>query len=347
MDMFGIHTNSESVLMPGVEFNDRITSLAGGPDRVHAIEWKDGQIPLNGDRIEIQSAGKPVYAWMDGDTLCLSSEAKTVYMSPLADCMFCGMDHLTKIRGLARLDASHVTGMESIFRGCRALQDLNGLENWKIMSVEDMNHAFADCSSLINTDALKDWKVLSVKDLNCMFQNCSSLTDLNGLARWSGRWAVGKTIRQSGGVETMAGMFSNCNSLKTLDGLDGWGEDMGGVQVLGVMFAGCKSLVDLSALENWDVSGAWLLVGMFQGCSSLTSLKGLENWRFQQIHSAQFRIEDMFRDCVSLRDISALRESGLTTDAKRLKETLFPGCPNIDYRMIQPPRRGLLAKIFR
>jgi surface protein len=142
---------------------------------------------------------------------------------------FEGMEKLTTIKGLNRLNTENITDMYSMFRGCSLLQelDLSNFNTGNVMNMEEMfkgchflkklnlstfdttkvksmARMFCDCSSLQELD-LRSFNTINVTDMSGMFYGCLSLQKIN-LESFRTR-----------NVTDMTGMFCGCSSLKKLD----------------------------------------------------------------------------------------------------------------------------------
>ena len=147
------------------------------------------------------------------------------------------------------------------------------------------------------------WRTTSLKDLNLPY----TVTDLTEFQYAD----VSK-------VWTMEGAFYGLANIESLEGLETW--DVSGCFTAKDMFSGCTKLKDLKALKNWNWKYLGNTQGMFFGCTALEKLDGLEDWTFPNLTSS---VEEMFRRCWKLNDISALRNwdvSKFTTTQKMFKE---------------------------
>ena len=147
------------------------------------------------------------------------------------------------------------------------------------------------------------WRTTSLKELNLPY----TVTDLTEFQYAD----VSK-------VWTMEGAFYGLAYIESLEGLETW--DVSGCFTAKDMFSGCTKLKDLKALKNWNWKYLGNTQGMFFGCTALEKLEGLEDWTFPNLTSS---VEEMFRRCWKLNDISALRNwdvSKFTTTQKMFKE---------------------------
>lgn len=154
------------------------------------------------------------------------SDCHSIYS---AERWFEGMEKLTTIKGLNRLNTENITDMYSMFRGCSLLQelDLSNFNTGNVMNMEEMfkgchflkklnlstfdttkvksmARMFRDCSSLQELD-LRSFNTINVTDMSGMFYGCLSLQKIN-LESFRTRNVTG-----------MTGMFARCSSLKKLD----------------------------------------------------------------------------------------------------------------------------------
>lgn len=109
-------------------------------------------------------------------TVVFNSSFKIFQPKSLAK-WFYNFRSLAEVKGIENLNASKVTDMSQMFRGCRELGqlDLSGLD---VSKVEDFSYAFYECWGL-HSLKLGGWYTLSATNMNRMFYNCSGFGELD------------------------------------------------------------------------------------------------------------------------------------------------------------------------
>ena len=196
-----------------------------------------------------------------------------------AGAMFDSFTNLTEIQGLANLDTSAATEMNSMFFGCKSLRSVD-LSHFDTSDVRSMDSMFYDCESLTSID-LSSFRTPWLEDMAGMFDGCKRLTsvDLSGF----------DTSR----VEYMYEMFDDCESLRSVD-LSGF--DTSQVILMSTIFANCSSLTSVD-LSDFDTTNVRNFDCMFFNCSSLTTIKVSEKWKIP----ADVHTYNMFYNCFNLR----------------------------------------------
>jgi len=175
---------------------------------------------------------------------------------------FDGLNQVTEIEGLDRIDTSGVTNMVAMFQSTHGLTGLD-VSNWDTSNVTDMAWMFNGAISLTELD-LSGWNTSRVTDMGVMFQSTHSLARLD-ISTWDTR-----------NVTSMGFMFTNARELASLD-VSNW--DVRNVRNMNSMFAGLSSLRSLD-LSNWDTRNVTSMNSMFAAVSSLRSLTLGRNFRF-------------------------------------------------------------------
>ena len=236
---------------------------------------------------------------------------------------FFNCSNLTDISGLASLDMSKATDLNSMFSGCGKLEDISAVGSWNTSAVTKMGSAFRGCASLRDVTPLAGWDLRSMASghmyrdsINCLFQNCDALTDIRALANWD-----------TSGITHFYGVFSGCKSLVDITPLSNWNTSSA-LDFL-EMFKNCVSLQSIESLKDWNVSKATNFTSMFCGCASLASLNGLSLWNTACAQS----FGEMFSECVGLNDLSAI--ATWQTDAATDFHAMFQGCISVeDYQSL-------------
>ena len=152
---------------------------------------------------------------------------------------FAGMSHLKSIAGMAYLNTSEVTEMNSMFSECKMMASLD-LSHLNTANVTDMSCMFNGFSSdESSTLDLSSFNTDKVTDMLSMFGGCRGLTSLY-LSSFN-----------TSDVTNMQEMFFNCSNLTTIYVDDGW--STAAVTSSDNMFTYCTSLVG-GAGTTYDAS---------------------------------------------------------------------------------------------
>ncbi len=192
---------------------------------------------------------------------------------------FRGMDNLTTISHIERLNTSSVTSMSRMFDGCSNLTSLD-LSEFNTSYVTHMDYMFNNCSKLASLEVYQ-FNTSEVTDMTCMFRGCSKLLVIS-LAGFN-----------TANVARMNGMFENCSSLKRL-----YTSNINTSKVISMMnmFKGCSSLTSLD-VKGFNTAKVNNMNSMFENCSSLTSLD-VSNFTFVENKS-----ENVFSGCSRLEKL--------------------------------------------
>lgn len=112
------------------------------------------------------------------------------------------INNIESITGLEYLNTSEVTGMTSMFEGCRKLTSLD-LSHFNTMKVVTMWSMFRSCQKIQALD-LSSFKTTNVKYMHSMFNGCEALTSLD-----ISHFDISK-------VTEMDYMFYDCPNLTTI-----------------------------------------------------------------------------------------------------------------------------------
>ncbi len=240
---------------------------------------------------------------------------------------FAEFTELTKIEGIANLNTSKVTDMNSIFFDCHSLENLD-LSNFDTSNVTDMSEMFKGGESLDRLD-LSSFDTSNVTDMSCMFS-------------WCGLASLNISSFNTSKVTDMSGMFHGCVSLDSLDlssfdtsnvtcmsemfhicgltSLDLSSFNTSKVTDMSCMFSACEGLTNLD-LSHFDTSNVTDMRGMFYDCRSL---KNLDISSFDT--SIVTNIFSMFEDCDVL---DSLDLSNFDTSNVWDMKKMFEGCKNL------------------
>ena len=117
--------------------------------------------------------------------------------------MFYGMEKLTTINHLSRLNTANITDMGDMFYDCEALTTLD-VSSFNTSNVTNMGDMFSWCLSLTSLD-LSNFDTANVTYMGWMFYNCSELSSIN-LSSFN-----------TTNVKNMYNMFNECSKLKVLN----------------------------------------------------------------------------------------------------------------------------------
>ncbi|MBQ3435472.1 MAG: BspA family leucine-rich repeat surface protein, partial [Bacilli bacterium] len=197
--------NNVTVKMKNLANNSSSMTPSSTDTTIQAIKkassLPNGFTPTAENTISSSTSEKPIYIYFDSTdgTMYYYSEADTLYLNEDCSNMFNGFRSLTDISGLADVDASEVTNINSFFALCRNLTDIDDLSDWDTSNITNMSSMFIGCSSLENIDGASDWDTSSVTNMSNMFNGCTLLEDINGASNWD-----------TSNVTNTSIMFSNC-----------------------------------------------------------------------------------------------------------------------------------------
>ena len=214
---------------------------------------------------------------------------------------FAGMQNLTNVAYITRLNTSKVTCMQNMFGICNSLTSLN-LSNFNTANVTDMSSMFLDCRSLTSLN-LSNFNTANVIRMDYMFYNCRSLTSLN------------VSNFNTANVTNMTLMFDDCKSLTSLN-LSNF--NTAKVEKMRGMFYGCRSLTSLN-VSKFNTAKVTDMVTMFYGCSSLTSLN-LSSFTLPAYST------EMMNGCTSLNSLT-VPSSGNTLSSDACLSVGTPSSP--------------------
>ena len=117
--------------------------------------------------------------------------------------MFYGMEKLTTINHLSRLNTANITDMSGMFCNCKSLTSLD-LSNFNTANVTNMGDMFYDCEALTTLD-VSSFNTSKVTNMGDMFSWCLSLTSLD-LSNFD-----------TANVTYMGWMFYNCSELSSIN----------------------------------------------------------------------------------------------------------------------------------
>ncbi len=218
---------------------------------------------------------------------------------------FSGLENLTGISNLDKLDTSQTTDMHEMFKNCKTLVTLN-LNDFDTSQVMNMHEMFAGCREVMNL-SIENFDTSNVNDMGEMFYECCSLDSLD-LSHFN-----------TGNVTDMNHMFSECYALTTLN-LSGF--DTGNVTDMSFMFCECLNLptLDLSGFNTANVTD---MTQMFYSCSNLTKINTSASFVTDAVTNSAM----MFSGCSVLTGGNGTPYSDTYTDKTyaRIDTTTTPG----------------------
>ena len=247
------------------------------------------------------------------------NEIRIVWNSPIESCNFMFYDFSNIIEvDLSKFDASQVTEMSNMFKGCTSLTSINfNISNTS--SVTDLSYMFYGCTSLKELD-LSYFDSSSVTNMEQTFFECKSLLSLN-LDNFNSSSVTNfhqtffglhslKSLDLShfdtSSAIDMFQMFLNCYELEYLD-LSNF--KTSNVSNMHEMFLSCGALKSVN-ISSFDTSKVTDMNRIFYNCTSLEYLD-LSNFNTSQLEN----MEQMFSECQSLKylDISNFNTSKVQT----------------------------------
>ncbi len=217
--------------------------------------------------VNVSCGDEPIYAWCEGETIKLYSEAGKISLNNDCKKMFYNLRALTQLNPITSLgvteETRNVTTMESMFEECKNLTNLDLTNNkFNTSNVTTMANLFYGCSSLTNIDLTHaNFDTSKVTNMSRMFAFCNSLTSLD----------LTHSNFDTSNVTNMSEMFWCCNRLTSLD-LTHSNFDTSNVTNMGGMFESCYRLgsIDLTH-DNFNTSNVTNMSSMFAFCE-LTSI---------------------------------------------------------------------------
>ncbi|MDF7669401.1 BspA family leucine-rich repeat surface protein [Lactobacillus sp. ESL0703] len=222
---------------------------------LHIAAGKDGNTLSNEDTITTSVSNMKIDP---NDIQTISIDSKVSFPSDASQ-MFEGLENVTEIKGLNKVDTSKTTDMSYMFGGDISLQSLD-LSNFNTSNVTDMSSMFdmvdsdngADYDdrtingSLTNLD-LSNFDTSNVTDMAYMFAHDTSLRNLS------------ISSFDTKNVTNMASMFTFDHSLTSLDVSK---FNTGKVRDMSYMFCGYKASKNLD-LSSFDTSNVTDMDHMF------------------------------------------------------------------------------------
>ena len=252
--------------LPGQQFNVAIKKLAGDTSNqysrvnttIRKIEWSDeepGSENKNpGNIVSDNSSDEHIYAWIDGTTLKLWSNAKRILLNENSSSMFEAFQGITYLDVTKLLNVSlttNVTNMSSMFKNCSGLTNLE-VSKLNTRNVTSMESMFEGCSKIPSVN-VSTFDTSNVTTMKKMFSGCKDMG------------SVDLTHFQTSGVTNMESMFESCSSLSRIN-LQSF--NTANVTTMESMFYGCASANNID-IAGFDLMSTTTTKAMFSGCKEL------------------------------------------------------------------------------
>ncbi|EOL9681485.1 BspA family leucine-rich repeat surface protein, partial [Listeria innocua] len=190
---------------------------------------------------------------------------------------FDGMQNLTAIQNLDRLDTSNVRDMNRMFINTRSLSSVD-VSNFDTRQVKDMSGMFygtgidsLDLSSF-NTSQVTDMSSMfylsNLKQVNLANFDTSQVTDMGSMFSRANFTSIDVSSFETSQVTNMAAMFDRAGEVSSLD-LSNF--DTSKVRDMSYMFNGLAELASLG-VSSFDTTQVQNMASMFNGTQSLTNI---------------------------------------------------------------------------
>lgn len=313
------HVPTSTVLIPGQNFRDAITSL--GPTGVVKSFKRANAAPPAGATTKVVSTADsevPAYAWYDpaAQSILWWSDADVTYANEDSSQMFEDIgdnyDNMDLI-DMAGINTSRVRNMSYMFHGGKWIIKRLNLTEFDTSNVEDMSNMFGSyniCSPSNIPDPIdfSSFNTSNVRTMAGMFSGaCLPTIDIRNfntmmvydMSRMFADLTVTTSIDASGlqvpNVSNADRIFSRSESLLSID-VSGW--NLTGITDMSEMFADLPFLTNLN-LHGFETRNVTNMKSMFKGASSLANLDLLSFDTSQVTNMAS-----MFKDMGSLNNIN-------------------------------------------
>ena len=231
--------------------------------------------------------------------------------------MFAFCEYVDEIFGLDDLDISNVERMSSMFHDCSKLEKID-ISKWDFRKVNSMVGMFRNCKKLKEIVGIENIKTDSLTYASGIFYNCWKLTKLD-LNNWN-----------TSNLYSVDHMFYGCKGLKEVRIGNFNMKDVPSIESL---FENCQSLQDIDDLSNWYLPSLHNLAKAFKKCFNLVRIKGLDNW-FKNGKYFQYKdLEDMFNQCINLKDIGDISHwDNIHNCRNTFKDTNIDNLPSWYYK---------------
>ncbi len=364
--LYAIWKKADALFLDGASFNSKIKKLAGNSGAtastidttIKKIEWTDVEPSATNKTsdhiVSSNLSGNPIYAWIEGDSIKLYTEASIAFTNANAQSMFANLSEVTSI-DLSKVRTSKSTTFASMFSGCNKLANLDlskfdtsnvtnmswmfneasrlatiDLENFDTSKVTHMTGMFNGCenATTINVSGFNTSKVVSMEQ---MFKDCAKVTELDVRSFDTRKVATMKSMFagdvklntlnlsafNTSNVTDMSEMFMDCAKLPSID-LRSF--DTSRVTNMSWMFSGCNT-VDRLSLANFNTSKVTNMTGMFNNCENATVID-VSGFNTSKVTN----MSQMFANCskVTTLDVVNFNTGNVTT-----MESMFENCRKV------------------
>ena len=260
------HVPTSTVLIPGQNFKDAITSL--GPTGVVKSFKRANAAPPAGAATKVVSTADseaPAYAWYDpaAESILWWSDADTTYANEDSSHMFEDIgDNLSDMEliDMAGINTSRVRNMSYMFHGGKWIIKRINLTGFDTSNVEDMSHMFATYTMGANFD-------LDPIDFSSF--DTSRVTNMESMFQGSYLPSIDIRNFNTSSVTNMRRMFAELGKLTELD--------LSGLNVRNVVdiddiFYLTKYRLTSLNMSEWDLDSITDMTGFFSGMENLTYL---------------------------------------------------------------------------
>ncbi len=187
-----IYASTSTTFVSGMDLSYKMSALAGSASNIHGFLKADvDSLNKNVDFSDkdhifsVEGEKYPIYGWYKNGNIYYYTPADNIYLNEDSGWMFSGLVALTNISGLAHVNTSKVTRMDTMFCACESLKNIAPLANWDVSNVNNMYALFLDCNSLEDATCLNSWDVSKVAEgkFDYMFDDTQAQAN-NKLPNW-------------------------------------------------------------------------------------------------------------------------------------------------------------------
>ena len=259
------HVPTSTVLIPGQNFKDAITSL-GPTGVVKSFKHANAAPPAGAATTVVSTADSevPAYAWYDpaAQSILWWSDADTAYANEDSSYMFhdigdnyADMDLID----MTGINTSRVKNMSWMFHGGKWIVKHINLTGFDTSNVEDMSYMFGSFTMGANFD---------IDPIDFSSFDTSKVTNMENM--FAGSYLPSINIRNfnTSRVTNMRHMFSDLGKMTSLD-LSGL--DVRNVSHIDMIFYNSQTLNSIN-LTGWHLDSIYDMSGMFENLRGLTEL---------------------------------------------------------------------------
>lgn len=324
------HVPTSTVLIPGQNFKDAITSL--GPTGVVKSFKHANAAPPAGAATKVVSTADsevPAYAWYDpaAQSILWWSDADTAYANEDSSYMFHDIgDNYSDMDliDMTGINTSRVKNMSWMFHGGKWIVKHINLTGFDTSNVEDMSYMFGsftmganfdidpidfssfDTSKVTNMEAMFDGSYLPSIDIRNF--NTSNVTNMRRMFAEQGKLKeldlTGLNVRNVTSIDNF--LWQTKEKLTSLS-LSGW--DLSHITDMSGFFSRMTNLEHLN-LQDFKTTNVTNMKAMFKGTKKLTNLD-LSSFDTSQVDDMSSMFEDM--ESLSSINLSSFNTSHVTT----------------------------------